>query len=67
MLYSYPIHELIENRREELGIRRGELALRCGYKNISRAAADLIESWGIPKSACISFKLLAGMGGWQAW
>jgi hypothetical protein len=36
MLYRYPIHELIENRREELRVRRSELALRCGYKNISK-------------------------------
>jgi hypothetical protein len=36
MFNRYPIHELIENRREELRVRRSELALRCGYKNISK-------------------------------
>jgi hypothetical protein len=36
MFRRYPIHELIENRRKELGIRRSELARRCGFKNISK-------------------------------
>lgn len=36
MFYHYPIHELIEKRRTELRLRRSELALRCGFKNISK-------------------------------
>jgi len=36
MFDRYPIHELIENRRRELGISRSELAQRCGFKNVSK-------------------------------
>jgi len=32
----YPIHDLIENQRKRLGLRRSELAIRCGFKNISK-------------------------------
>ena len=34
MFERYPIHELIESRRKSLGIGRGELATRCGFKNV---------------------------------
>jgi hypothetical protein len=36
MFGRYPIHNLIETRRAGLGLRRGELARRCGFKNISK-------------------------------
>ncbi len=36
MFERYPIHNLIETRRASLGIGRGELARRCGFKNISK-------------------------------
>jgi hypothetical protein len=36
MFYRNPIHELIENRCNELGIGRSQLAQRCGFKNISK-------------------------------
>jgi hypothetical protein len=36
MFGRYPIHNLIETRRVPLGLRRGELARRCGFKNISK-------------------------------
>ncbi len=32
----YPIHDLIENQQKRLGMRRGELARRCGFKNIDK-------------------------------
>ena len=31
---NYPIHDLIDNQQKRLGIRRSELADRCGFKNI---------------------------------
>jgi hypothetical protein len=36
MFGRYPIHNLIETRRAGLGLRRGELARRCGFRNISK-------------------------------
>jgi hypothetical protein len=33
---SSPIHDLVESRLKDLGIRRGELARRCGFKNVSK-------------------------------
>ena len=36
MAERYPIHELIELRLESLGIRRSELARRCGFKNVEK-------------------------------
>jgi hypothetical protein len=32
----YPIHELIENQQKRLGLRRNELARRCGFKNLAK-------------------------------
>jgi hypothetical protein len=31
-----PIHDLIETQLKRLGIRRSELARRCGFKNVSK-------------------------------
>jgi hypothetical protein len=31
-----PIREFVEGRSKELGIRRGELARRCGFKNVDK-------------------------------
>lgn len=36
MFDRYPIHELIESQQERLGIRRSELARRCGFKNFAK-------------------------------
>ena len=36
MHHDYPIQNFIETRRTELGLRRSELARRCGYKKISK-------------------------------
>jgi hypothetical protein len=36
MLEQYPIHALIESRCKALGIRRGELARRCGFRNVEK-------------------------------
>jgi hypothetical protein len=36
MFERYPIHNLIETRRASLGVGRGELARRCGFKNVSK-------------------------------
>jgi len=36
MFGHYPIHELIENRQKQLGLRRNELARRCGFKNLDK-------------------------------
>jgi hypothetical protein len=36
MFERYPIHNLIETRRASLGIGRGELVRRCGFRNISK-------------------------------
>ena len=33
MFDRYPIHELIESQQKRLGLRRNELARRCGFKN----------------------------------
>lgn len=41
MAERYPIHELIEAHRESLGIRRGELARRCGFKNLSKGVGRI--------------------------
>lgn len=32
----YPIHNLIENQAKRLSLRRSELALRCGFKNVEK-------------------------------
>ncbi len=32
----YPIHELIESQQRRLGLRRSELARRCGFKNLAK-------------------------------
>jgi hypothetical protein len=31
-----PIHELIETQMKQIGLGRGELALRCGFKNVAK-------------------------------
>jgi len=36
MFDHYPIHELIENQAKRLGLRRSELARRCGFKNLDK-------------------------------
>ena len=36
MFDHYPIHELIENQQKRLGLRRNELARRCGFKNLDK-------------------------------
>jgi hypothetical protein len=36
-----PIATLIERRRRELGLRRSEVAARCGYKNLSKGLRRL--------------------------
>ncbi len=36
MSNHYPIHELTENQQKRLGLRRSELARRCGFKNVDK-------------------------------
>ena len=36
MFNHYPIHELIETHQKQLGLRRNELARRCGFKNLDK-------------------------------
>ena len=36
MFDHYPIHDLIENQQKRLGLRRNELARRCGFKNLDK-------------------------------
>jgi hypothetical protein len=36
MFDHYPIHALIENQLKQLGLRRSELARRCGFKNVEK-------------------------------
>ncbi len=36
MIDHYPIHDLIENQQKRLGLRRNELARRCGFKNLDK-------------------------------
>jgi hypothetical protein len=36
MFDHYPIHDLIENQAKRLGLRRNELARRCGFKNLDK-------------------------------
>ena len=36
MLDHYPIHALVENQSKQLGLRRNELARRCGFKNLAK-------------------------------
>ena len=36
MSKQLPIHDLIEKRQKRLGLRRSELARRCGFKNLSK-------------------------------
>jgi hypothetical protein len=36
MFDHYPIHHLIENQAKRLGLRRNELARRCGFKNLDK-------------------------------
>ena len=31
-----PIHDLVESRERELGIKRSDLARRCGFKNVAK-------------------------------
>ena len=36
MVDHYPIHDLIEGQQKRLGLRRNELARRCGFKNVEK-------------------------------
>ena len=36
MFNHYPIRDLIENQQKQLGLRRSELARRCGFKNLAK-------------------------------
>ncbi len=36
MSNHYPIHELTENQQKRRGLRRSELARRCGFKNVDK-------------------------------
>lgn len=36
MFKRYPIHHLIEGRLKALGLSRGHLASRCGFRNVSK-------------------------------
>src|SRR5260221_476231 len=36
-----PIHDLVHTRLKELGIRRSELARRCGFKNLEKGMRRL--------------------------
>ena len=36
MFDHYPIQDLIENQLKQLGLRRNELARRCGFKNLAK-------------------------------
>ena len=36
MFDHYPIRDLIENQAKRLGLRRSELARRCGFKNLAK-------------------------------
>jgi hypothetical protein len=46
MFEHYPIHDFIDSRLKELGFRRGELARRCGYKNISKGVRRIDQVCG---------------------
>jgi hypothetical protein len=46
MFENYPIHDFIDKRLKELGFRRGELARRCGYKNISKGVRRIDQVCG---------------------
>ena len=39
--HRLPIRELVETRSKELGIGRGELARRCGFKNVDKGIRRL--------------------------
>lgn len=41
MFERYPIHTLIDERCERIGIRRSELVGRCGFKNVSKGLRRL--------------------------
>lgn len=41
MFERYPIHTLIDEHCQKLGIRRSELVRRCGFKNISKGLRRL--------------------------
>jgi hypothetical protein len=36
MFDHYPIQKLLENQQKRLGLRRSELARRCGFKNVEK-------------------------------
>jgi hypothetical protein len=46
MFENYPIRNFIEKRLKELGFRRGELARRCGYANISKGVRRIDQVCG---------------------
>ncbi len=46
MFERYPIEDFIDSRLKELGFRRGELARRCGYKNISKGVRRIDQLCG---------------------
>ncbi len=46
MLEHYQNHDFIDNRLNELGVRRGELARRCGYRNISKGVRRIDQVCG---------------------
>jgi hypothetical protein len=41
-----PIYDLVKGRLEQLGISKGELILRCGYKNVAKGLRRLDAIWG---------------------
>jgi hypothetical protein len=54
MFDHYPIHELIENQRKRLGLRRSELARRCGFKNLDKGLRRI--SAGVESRNALSFQ-----------
>lgn len=46
MFERYPIYDFIDRRLNELDIGRGELARRCGYRNISKGVRRIDQLCG---------------------
>ena len=53
-----PITALIEERCRELGLRRSEVAARCGYQNLSKGVRRLEQV--LAESVCAPSRLAQG-------
>ncbi len=59
MFEQYPIHSLIESRLTALGLGRGHLASRCGFRNVSKGLRRIDALCDGDLSSMASMKVIA--------